>query len=161
MFSDPQFWVAFAFLIFILAIFKPIKKILSSSLDNKIIEIKDSIKEAENLKNETQRTLSEIKKRQDEVELEIKEIHANAEDKIKTIESQSQIKLTESIAKKQLLAEIKIEQLSRDVNIMVQRQITQTATNAALTVLENKLNNTEKQNLIDQSVKDLSSALKN
>ena len=161
MFSDPQFWVAVAFLIFILAIFKPVKKILNLSLDNKILEIKASIEEAENLKNETQVTLSEIKKRQNEVELEIKEIHSNAKSKIKILESQSQIKLNEHIAKKQLLAELKIEQLSRDANIMVQQQIIQTSTKAALTVLEKKLNNEEKQSLIDQSIKDLGSALKN
>ena len=161
MFSDPQFWVAVAFLIFILAIFKPVRKILSSSLDNKILEIKANIEEAENLKNETLITLGEIKKRQNEVEVEIKEIHSNAKNKIKIIESQSQVKLTEHIAKKQLLAEVKIEQLSRDANVMVHQQITQTAIKAALIVLENKLNDDEKQNLIDQSVKDLSSALNN
>jgi len=161
MFSDPQFWVAVAFLIFILAIFKPVRKILSSSLDNKILEIKANIEEAENLKNETLITLGEIKKRQNEVEVEIKEIHSNAKNKIKIIESQSQVKLTEHIAKKQLLAEVKIEQLSRDANVMVHQQITQTAIKAALIVLENKLNDDEKQNLIDQSVKDLSLALNN
>ena len=161
MFSDPQFWVAVAFLIFILAIFKPIKKIINSSLDNKILEIKASIEEAENLKNETQITLNEIKKRQSEVELEVKEIHSKAKSKIKILESQSEIKLSELISKKQLLAELKIEQLSRDANIIVQQQITQTATKAALTVLEKKLNDEEKQKLIDQSIKDLGSALKN
>ena len=72
MFSDPQFWVAIAFIIFILAIFNPVRKILNSSLDTKINEIKESIEEAENLKNDTQVILSEIKKRQNEVELEIK-----------------------------------------------------------------------------------------
>ena len=161
MFSDPQFWVAIAFIIFVLAIFNPIRKILSSSLDTKIHEIKANIEEAENLKNDTQVTLSEIKKRQNEVELEIKEIHSNAKDKIKILESQAQVKLTEHIAKRQVLAEVKIEQLSRDANIMVQQQITQTAIRATLTILEKKLNDVEKQNLINQSIKDLGSALKN
>ena len=39
MFSDPQFWVAIAFIIFILAVTNPIRKILKSSLDAKIKEI--------------------------------------------------------------------------------------------------------------------------
>ena len=73
MLSDPQFWVAVAFVIFIIAIFNPVRKILKSSLDGKINEIKISIEEAENLKNDTQIILSDIKKRQNEVELEIKE----------------------------------------------------------------------------------------
>ena len=161
MFSDPQFWVAIAFIIFILAIFNPVRKILNSSLDTKINEIKESIAEAENLKNDTQVTLSEIKKRQNEVELEIKEIHLNSKDKIKILESQAQIKLSEQSSKRESLAKAKIEQMVRDANLMVKQHITQTAINAAIAVLEKKLNAEEKQNLINQSIKDLESVLKN
>ena len=39
MFADPQFWVAIAFVIFIAVIFNPIRKILGSTLDNKINEM--------------------------------------------------------------------------------------------------------------------------
>ena len=56
MFSDPKFWITISFIIFIALIFNPIRKILGTSLDLKIKEIKDSIDEAENLKNETQLT---------------------------------------------------------------------------------------------------------
>ena len=42
MFSDPKFWVAFAFIAFIAAVFKPVKNILVVSLDNKIAEIKNT-----------------------------------------------------------------------------------------------------------------------
>tara|TARA_B110000196_G_scaffold168956_1_gene145047 strand:+ start:686 stop:1171 length:486 start_codon:yes stop_codon:yes gene_type:complete len=161
MFSDPQFWVAIAFIIFILAIFNPVRKILNSSLDTKINEIKESIEEAENLKNDTQVTLSEIKKRQNEVELEIKEIHLNSKNKIKILESQAQIKLSEQSSKRESLAKAKIEQMVRDANLMVKQHITQTAINAAVIVLEKKLNAEEKQNLINQSIKDLESVFKN
>ena len=161
MFSDPQFWVAVAFIIFILAIFNPVRKILSSSLDNKINEIKENIEEAENIKNDTQLTLSEIKKRQNEVTLEIKEIHSKSKEKIKILESQAQLKLTEQSSKREMLAKEKIEQMSRDANLMVQNNITQTAIDATLRVLEKKLNKDEKQNLIDQSIKDLDSVFKN
>ena len=40
MFSDPQFWVAFAFFAFILAVFNPIRKILTKNLDEQIQQIK-------------------------------------------------------------------------------------------------------------------------
>ena len=51
MFSDPQFWVAVSFILFIAAIFNPVRKMLVSSLDAQISEIKTKIEEAENLKN--------------------------------------------------------------------------------------------------------------
>ena len=62
MFNDPQFWVLIAFIIFIGIIFNPIRKILLASLDSKINDIKENIDQAEKLKNDTQQTLSEIKK---------------------------------------------------------------------------------------------------
>ena len=86
MFSDPQFWVAVAFVAFIAAIFNPVRKILTSSLDAQIKDIRNKIDEAENLKNETQTTLSEIKKRQNDVQIEIQDIHKDAEKKVKQLE---------------------------------------------------------------------------
>ena len=64
MFSDPQFWVAVSFFLFLLAIFNPVRKMLNSSLDSQIYEIKNKIEDAENIKNEAQITLSELKKRE-------------------------------------------------------------------------------------------------
>ena len=43
MFSDPQFWVAVSFILFIAAIFNPVRKILTSSLDTQIKDIKNKI----------------------------------------------------------------------------------------------------------------------
>ena len=161
MLSDPQFWVAIAFVIFVIAIFNPVRKMLGSSLDAKINEIKESIEHAENLKKETEITLNEIKKRQNEVQLEIKEIHSNSKDKIKVLENQAQIKLTEQNSKRELVTKVKIEQIIRDANLKVQQHITRIAINSALTILENKLNQEEKQNLIDESIKELELVLKN
>lgn len=161
MLSDPQFWVAIAFAVFLIAIFNPIRKILGSSLDTKIKEIKNNIEEAESLKSETQVTLSEIKKRQNDVQLEIKTIHSNAKEKIAILESQAKEKLNEQISKRELLATTKIEQMIKDTNTSIQQHITQTSIEAAVTLLEKKLNQNEKQNLINQSLKDLGIVLKN
>ena len=67
MLSDPRFWIFIAFIIFIGVMIKPVRKILSINLGDKIQEIKDSIDQAEKIKNDAQLTLSEVKKRQNEV----------------------------------------------------------------------------------------------
>ena len=64
MFSDPQFWVAVSFILFIAVIFNPVRKILTSSLDAQIKDIKNKIDEVENLKNEAQKALDELKDRE-------------------------------------------------------------------------------------------------
>ena len=51
--------------------------------------------------------------------------------------------------------------MTRDANNSIQKIISQTAIEAALKLIEDKLNDAEKQNLINQSIKDLGSVLKN
>ena len=161
MFSDPQFWVAVAFIAFIAAVFNPIRKILSTNLDAQIRDIKNKIEEAENLKNETQITLSKVKTRQNEVKVEIQDIHKEAEKKIKQLEEIAETKLTEQIAKRQVLVEDKIKQLTRDANNNIQSHISSIAIAATVAIIEKKLNNQEQQKLIDKSIEELGSVLKN
>ena len=161
MFSDPQFWVFIAFIIFLGVIIKPVRKILSINLGDKIQEIKDSIDQAEKIKNEAQLALSEIKKRQNEVKGEIDLIEQEAKEKITMIEQSAKSKLIDQINKRNALASVKIDQMTRDANTEIQKHITQIAISATVNILEKKLNDKEKQNLINQSVNELGSALKN
>ena len=161
MFTDPQFWVAVAFFIFVAAIFNPIRKILTSNLDTQIKQIKVSIDEAENLKNEAKITLSEIEQRQSEVQKEIELIHKDAKNKIIKIEETTKQKLNDQIQKRQVLASAKIDQLTRDANYEIQQNITSTAIEATVTLLQKKLDLNEKKNLINISINELNSVLKN
>ena len=108
MFSDPQFWVFIAFIIFIGVIIKPVQKILTINLGDKIQEIKDSIDQAEKIKNDAQLTLSEVKKRQNEVKGEIDLIEKEAKEKITMIEKNAHTKLIDQINKRNALAAVKI-----------------------------------------------------
>ena len=161
MLSDPQFWVAIAFIIFIIAIFNPVKKILTTSLDKKIEDIRTSIDEAESLKNETQDIFSNIKKQENKVGEDIEKIHSNANERIKIIENEVIKKLDDQILKRELQAKIKIEQITRDANTEIQNRISSTAINATINLIKNKLNENEKENLIEQSIKELDSIIKN
>ena len=161
MFSDPQFWVAVAFFAFIAAVFNPIKKILTTNLDSQIKQIKDSIDEAENLKNETQITLSEIKKRQNDVQQEIQFITEEAKNKADQLKINAELKLKDQIEKRKIIATSKIDQLTRDANNQIQFHISSTAIEAMVNLLKEKLDDKEKQKIIDSSINELSSVLKN
>ena len=161
MFSDPQFWVAVAFFAFIAAVFNPIKKILTTNLDSQIKQIKDSLDEAENLKNETQITLSEIKKRQNDVQQEIQFITEEAKNKANQLKINAELKLKDQIEKRKIIATSKIDQLTRDANNQIQFHISSTAIEAMVNLLKEKLDEKEKQKIIDSSINELSSVLKN
>tara|TARA_B100001057_G_C22717167_1_gene898219 strand:+ start:607 stop:1092 length:486 start_codon:yes stop_codon:yes gene_type:complete len=161
MFSDPQFWVAVSFFLFIAAIFNPVRKLLISALDSQINEIKLKIDESENLKNEAQKTLSDLKKREAEVENEIKVLKTNSEKKISELKVSSEKKLMEQVEKRKQLSEIKIEQLLRDTNIKIKNYISEVAIEATLNILKNNLSEENKSNLINESINDLNKVLKN
>ena len=70
-------------------------------------------------------------------------------------------KLKEQITKREVLASAKIDQITRDANVFIQQHISQTVVRATVALLEKKLNHEEKQNLINQSIKELRSVIKN
>jgi len=161
MFADPQFWVAVSFAIFIILIFKPISKILNSSLDTKIQDIKNQIQQAEKIKNEMQVEVSNIKKRQNEVKLEIEEININAKERIKYLEGDTLSKLNQQKIKREQLANAKIDQMTRDANLSIKNYITQISILSVKSLLEEQLNENEKQKLINKSIEELGLVLKN
>lgn len=161
MFSDPQFWVAVSFILFIAAIFNPVRKMLVSSLDAQISEIKTKIEEAENLKNEAQNTLSELKKREAEVEKEIEKFKTDAENKISELKNLSSKKLSDQIEKKKILADNRIEQLLRDTNQNIKSYIADIAIEAITDILKTSLSKDKKAELINDSINDLNRVLKN
>ena len=160
MFSDPQFWVAVSFFLFILAIFNPVRKILKSSLDTQISEIKKNIEETENLKNEAHKTLTELETRKNEVQKEIKELKISTENKISELKESYSKKLTDQIEKRKVLAESKIEQFVRETNISVKNFISNSAIEATTRILNNNLSSEKKSDLINDSIKELNSVLK-
>ena len=160
MFSDPQFWVAVSFFLFILAVFNPVRKILKSSLDTQISEIKKNIEETESLKNEAHKTLTELETRKNEVQKEIKELKISTENKISELKESYSKKLTDQIEKRKVLAESKIEQFVRETNISVKNFISNSAIEATTRILNNNLSSEKKSDLINESIKELNTVLK-
>ena len=161
MFSDPQFWVAVSFILFIATIFNPVRKILTSSLDAQIKDIKNKIDEAENLKNEAQKALDELKERETKVEKEIQNLKLESEIRIAESKNISATKLSDQIKKRKILAENKIEQLVRDTNNSIKNYISSVAIETTRNVLIQNLSKDKKSALIEESITELNSVLKN
>ena len=161
MFADPQFWVAVSFILFIAAIFNPVRKILASSLDAQINDIKNKIDEVENLKNEAQKALDEIKEREAKVEKEIQSLKSESEKRIAELKDISSSKLSDQIDKRKILAENKIEQLVRDTNNSIKNYISSVAIEATKNILIQNLNKDKKSALIEESITEFNSVLKN
>ena len=160
MFSDPQFWVAVSFLLFIVAIFNPVRKQLTTSLDAQINEIKNKIVEAENIKKEAEKTLSELEAREEKVGKEIDELNKETEDRIKTLQEISDNKISDQIKKRKILAENKVDQIIREAKVAVKDYISNTSIETTRYILQNKLTKEKHNQLIDESIKDFAKVLK-
>ena len=160
MFSDPQFWVAVSFILFIVAIFNTVRKILISSLDTQISDIKNKIDEVESLKNEAQKALDELKDRETKVEKEIENLKLESEKRIADLKDISTAKLAGQIEKRKVLAENKIEQLVRDTNNSIKNYISSVAIEATRNILLQNLSKDKKSDLIEESITELNSVLK-
>tara|TARA_Y200000002_G_scaffold337913_1_gene306939 strand:- start:56 stop:541 length:486 start_codon:yes stop_codon:yes gene_type:complete len=161
MFSDPQFWVAISFILFIAVIFNPVRKILTSSLDAQIVDIKNKIDEVENLKNEAQIAFDELKERESKVEQEILDLKLQSKKRIAELQDISISKLTDQIEKRKILAENKIEQLVRDTNNSIKNYISSVAIEATRNILLQNLSKDKKSALIEESITEFNSVLKN
>jgi len=161
MFSDPQFWVAVSFILFIAAIFNPIRKILTSSLDAQIKDIKNKLDEVENLKNEAKKALDELKERETRVQKEIQNLILVSEKRIAELKDISTSKLSDQIEKRKILAENKIEQLVRDTNNSIKNYISSIAIEATKNILIKNLTKDKKSDLIEESITEFNSVLKN
>ena len=161
MFSDPQFWVAVSFILFIAAIFNPVRKILTSSLDAQINDIKNKIDEVENLKNEAQKALDELRERESKVEKEIQNLKLESEKRIAELKDISATKLTDQIEKRKILAENKIEQLVRDTNNSIKNYISIVEIEVTRNILLQNQSKDKKSALIEESITEFNSVLKN
>ena len=125
------------------------------------MEIKNKINESEDIKNEAQKTLSELKIRESEVEKEVKELELNSENKIQELTKLSSIKLSEQIEKRKILADNKIDQFLRETNSSIKEYISNVAIEATSHILINNLSSEKRSDLIKDSIKELNNILKN
>jgi len=161
MFTDPQFWVAVSFILFIAVIFNPVRKILTSSLDAQIKDIKNKIDEVENLKNEAQKALDDLKDRETKVEKEIQNLNLESKKRMAELKDISTSKLTDQIEKRKILAKNKIEQLVRDTNNSIKNYISSVAIEATRNILLQNLTKDKKSELIEESIAEFNTVLKN
>lgn len=73
-FSDPKFWVAFAFFLFVAFTYKKIFAVVTRALDERSAKIRQELTQAENLRREAEQVLAEYKRKQAEYLQEASEI---------------------------------------------------------------------------------------
>jgi F-type H+-transporting ATPase subunit b len=107
---DPTFWTAVAFVIFIIALFKPVKKALLAGLDSRIEQIRSEVEEAKRLREEAQTLLASYQRKQREAAQEAEEIVKQARADAALHRADAEQALADFLKRQEALAVEKIAQ---------------------------------------------------
>jgi F-type H+-transporting ATPase subunit b len=131
--SDPEFWVAVAFVIFIVLVAKLGGfKALTGALDKRGERIAGELGEAKRLREEAQALLASYEKRRREAETEAEGIIAQAKIDAERLAKEAETKLADFVARRQKAAEQKIALAEAEAT----REVRGAAAEAAVRVSE-------------------------
>ena len=117
--DNATLWVAISFIIFVILVFKPIKNMMLTNLDNKIAELKSQLSESKKLKEDAEKLLTEHNKKYKETLIKIKKINEDAIYESKIIKK----KVEEDIKNSLLRKEKGFKQLSSQMELKVREDL--------------------------------------
>ncbi len=137
--SDPEFWVAVAFVIFLALVAKLGGfKALTNGLDKRGERIAGELGEAKRLREEAQALLASYEKRRREAETEAQSIIAQAKAEAERLAKEAEVKLADFVIRRQKAAEQKIAQAEADATREVRSAAAEAAIQASEAILRGR-----------------------
>lgn len=152
-------WVGIAFLIFVVAAFKPLLSKIGGMLDQKSAQIAAQLKEAESLREEAQAALANYQRLQRDALKEAEEIVSHAKEEAERIRKDAQEHLAESLKRRQEQAAEKIARAEAQALQDVRNQAVELAVVATEKVLSEKVTPEVNAGLVKTAVSDLPTRL--
>ena len=157
--DNATLWVAISFIIFVFLVFNPIKNMMLTNLDNKIVELKSQLNESKKLKEDAEKLLTEQNKKYKETLIKIKKINEDAIYESKIIKK----KVEEDIKNSLLRKEKGFKQLSSQMELKVREDLKNEIIRKTIYYTEfkikKKLNKSHNSKLISESLSKLTSHL--
>jgi F-type H+-transporting ATPase subunit b len=133
-FGDPEFWVLLAVVIFLIVVWKPMRRAVVGALDSRAERIRQELDAARNLREEAQRVLNAYQRQQQEGAAEAQAIITHAKQEAERLAANSLRELEETLRRRQQLATERIAQeeakamdeiraIAVDVAISASRQV--------------------------------------
>ena len=153
--QDPTFWVAVAFVVFVVLVFKPIKGALIGGLDAKIAEIRQEVEEAEKLREEAQSLLANYQRQQRQAIQDAEAIVARAKEEAERHRAEADEAMKDMVHRQEEQAREKIAQAEAAAIQEVRSMSVELAMAAAEKLLADRLAGDEGSRLIDNSIEDI------
>ena len=151
----PTFWVAVAFVVFVVLVFKPIKGALIGGLDAKIAEIRQEVEEAEKLREEAQSLLANYQRQQRQAIQDAETIVGRAKEAAERHRAEADEAMKDMVRRQEEQAREKIAQAEAAAIQEVRSMSVELAMAAAEKLLADRLAGDEGSRLIDNSIEDI------
>ena len=159
MYFDETAWVAIAFLLFVIFVWKKGKKAILSLLDERSLLIEKELNEAKSLKEEALEELRLALQNQKNVSDEAENLIKNAKETAKKIQEEANLKSLEMIKRKEEQAKQKILSLEADAIRNIKEITSSIVIESSKSYIKQKLDNKENINLISKSSNEIKSSI--
>lgn len=136
---DPVFWVAVAFIVFMLIAAKYVWPAIAKFLDNRSDAIQGQLEQAARLQDEAEMLLEEYKQKQQEMLAEAETILENAKRDAELIRSKAAEELKANLARRAAQAEESIQRAQVDAVAQLRARLVENATAQAHDVIQAQL----------------------
>ena len=159
MYFDETAWVAIAFILFFVLVWKKGKKAILSLLDERSLLIEKELNEAKSLKEEALEELRLALQKQKNVSDEAENLIKNAKETAKKIQEEANLKSLEIIKRKEEQAKQKILSLEAEAIKNIKEITSSIVIESSKIYIKQNLNNKENINLISKSSNEISSSI--
>jgi F-type H+-transporting ATPase subunit b len=158
--TEPEFWVAVSFFIFLGVVFYfGVHKKIASALDARSAAIAKELAEARHLRDEAEKVLAEYRRREGEAEKEAESIIALAAKEAEMLATETRKSVKEHFDRRMKLAEEKIARAEADAVREVRSVAVDAAVAAAQSLIAKNLTLDRAEKLVSKSIDNLKSKL--
>ena len=160
MFSQPEFWVAVAFVV-LMAVFAyvGVHRTVLTALDHRGERIKAELDDARRLKEEAAKLLAEYKARHAKAEAEAQDIIASAKAEAERIASEAKAKMEDFVVRRTKTAEGKIALAEAQALADVRAAAANAAVTAASTILSQTVQGSVADDLLAKGIAEVKAKL--
>jgi F-type H+-transporting ATPase subunit b len=156
MLTDPELWVALAFIVFVGVLgYIGVHRMLAKSLDDRAGRIKAELDEARKLKDEAAELLAEYQRKRQAAEGEAQDIIAGAKAEAERLAVEAKTRIEDFVARRTKLAETKIAQAEAQAAADVRSAAAEAAVAAAEKILSAEAKGNLANELIAKGIDDV------
>ena len=153
------FWVSLAFVVFAIAVYRPVSKMMATALDSRSKRIKDELDEAVRLREEAQALLAGYERQQNEAVKQAEEILAHARDEAERQTRHAGEALEQLIQRREGQAVDRIARAAEEAMAEVRAAAVDLAIQATHRLISTELDESRQDKLVDDAIGDLDDKL--